>query len=119
MTKPIFAINEIHCKGKVIYANSVGEVSDAEYEQLKKMGAGREPRETELALFELGRGKKSAEKDTGRTPAEPQPKLSRAELEKRAEDAGVEFRSNISDEKLLERVIEAESKQSDPEETDL
>lgn len=115
--KEIHAIHEVHIKGKVIEAGMTGEVPDDKYAELKKLGAIRDLNDDEKALRSLG-SKKSKESEEGDTKNESGDEKSeeRKALEERADAAEVKFNKNISDEKLLERVVEAENKKQDPDE---
>ena len=80
------------------------------FAELEHLGAVRAPTKEENALHQMltQNDRNEAESFAAAAPASDE----RADLEARAAAAGVEFKANIGDAKLLERVIEAEAKKN-------
>lgn len=93
------ALNKILLSGvECVPTGSVHEFEDLQFVELEGLKAVRPATVEEAALYRREHGIVEADVVSDR-----------AELEVRAFTLGVEFRSNISDEKLLDRIIEAES----------
>lgn len=102
--KAAYALHQIIIGGTAVEPNSVFEVGDSDWADLLKLGAIRKPTAEEAALHGLAK----------RDAVEPA-SADRAELEARAAVAGVTFKGNITDAKLLERIVEAEAKKAETE----
>jgi hypothetical protein len=105
MTKLAFAIHQIIRGREAVEPGTVFPC--ATFDELEKMGAVRKPTADEASLYNLA-NKVVVEPETDESPQ-------RADREARAKATGVTFKSNISDEKLMERVVEAEAKAAETE----
>lgn len=97
-----FTLHQINSKTEKHAPHQVIDVSDDDYADLERLGAIRAPTEDELALHALT--------NTEVVEATVQPvTYDRAGLEARANAINVKFSPKLSDEKLLERIVEAEA----------
>lgn len=93
--KIAFALHQIETKAGPITPGTVTEFSEKHFDELTALGAIRVPTDDELALAELGKAH-LAEEEPAANP-----------LHAEAEELGIKFSKNISDEKLSERIAEA------------
>lgn len=102
--KYAFTIHQIIMQKTTTDPGTVMKIDDEKiFAELLNMGAIREATDSEIALFGL------ANPSAATVPlSNPIVAMSRGDLEARAAIVGVEFRANISDAKLLERILEAE-----------
>ena len=107
--KLAFAIHQIILSAtQIVEPGSVFPTEN--FDELERLGAVRAPSKEENALHQMLTQSVRAEPETRVTAAPVSDE--RADLEARAEVAGVEFSARIGDAKLLERVIEAEAKKA-------
>lgn len=106
-----YALHQIIRGKQAIEPGTVFPVeTEAELRDLLKLEAIRRPTKDEISLYKMSLGDE-VEAVAVEDPASDQ----RANLVERANAAGVTFKANISDEKLMERVVEAEAKKAQDE----
>lgn len=112
---PAYTLHKLIRKDGPVEPQTVVELPKEEYVELAAVGAVREPTESELKLFEMTRATgqpapvvadPAANVDeTGQDVASDD----RAALEAEAQELGIKFQKNTSDEKLRERITEAKA----------
>jgi hypothetical protein len=113
------AIHQIIQRSETIEPGDVFETNEISFAELERMGAARAPTSDEISLHRLSQGQPEFEVAPAIKPVAPVDE--RADLEARAEAAGVKFDKRWGNPRLLEEILKAEEaiKNPDPDVTEL
>ena len=121
----LYALHEVHHDNGVAVPGALFPVNENQAAELLAVGAARELTAEEWSIWALQNGDTvgAVDEAAAAEAAAAEAAAARAALETEAEELGVKFNANLSDQKLLERVMAAReaavaaTPTNDPDET--